>query len=200
MSDIKAHLQGIDTPEQQELSELAVRKDLHRSETAPANAADLHSDLAAASISQKDVIRVTPNPDIASGVRRFRASPLTTVDLWDGRSRSSSRLTNPSATLTSTRKADAKSAERGPNGIFKNPRFSYEGGLLNKIFSLLSNMIQVLVQFLLRLLGARDTVAPTPVPQHTQKKEGNNGSNPNENQERERIERKKRRDQTTQLT
>lgn len=195
MSDIKAQLQATSTSEHQELSELAVRKDLHKVETEAAN----NPDLATACISPRDVMRVPQSVDTGSRVVRSGHSRHTTVELTDRRSRASSRSAERSTGMTATRKADAKSSERAPDGIFKNPRYSYDGGLLNKIFSLLGNIIHVLVQFLLRLLGARDTFTPAQQPQQSKNKDELQGSDPKEVQEREKLARKKRREQAEQL-
>lgn len=187
MSDINAKLQTAGAVEPQELSDLAARKDLHEVDTSPVNSADL----ATASISPRDVMRVPQQAAIRSGVLPSSHYAQTAVELTNGRSRASSRST--------AQTVSSKSSESAAAGIFKNARYSYDGGLLNKVFSLLGNIINVLVQFFLRLLGARDIVAPDQRPQQAKKPEQRDGADPKAAQELEREKRKERRERAEQL-
>jgi hypothetical protein len=175
--------------ELQELSDLAARKDLHEVNTEPANSADLTADLTAASISPKNVMRVPQQAAIRSKAGQIRSAH--SVELTNNRSRTNSRPT--------ARTTGAKSSENRAHGIFKNPKYSYDGGVINKIFSLLGNIIEVLVRFLLRLLGARDVIAPGQRPQQAKTTADREGSSTKESQELEREKRKERREQSEQL-
>jgi hypothetical protein len=136
-------------------------------------------------------MRVPQQAAIRSGVVPSSPSAQTAVELTNGRSRAISQAT--------ARAGGPKSAESRVTGIFKNPRYSYDGGLLNKVFSLLGNIINVLVQFFLRLLGARDIVAPDQRPQQAKKPEQRDGVDPKAAQELEREKRKERRERAEQL-
>jgi hypothetical protein len=136
-------------------------------------------------------MRVPQQAAIRSGVLSSSHSAQTAVELTSRRSRASSRST--AQTISS------KSSESAAAGIFKNARYSYDGGLLNKVFSLLGNIINVLVQFFLRLLGARDIVAPDQRRQQAKKTEQRDGADPKAAQELEREKRKERRERAEQL-
>jgi ribosomal protein L12E/L44/L45/RPP1/RPP2 len=180
MSDINRKTQTATQIEGADLSELASAKDLHQSPTAsPANA----TDLASASISPADVLRVSQRTDIRKSVHERVPAQETAVELTNSRSKSSA----------------PRSTEAGAKqGIFKNAFYRYDGGLLNKILALIGNILKVIERLFLRLLGARDAVAPPSNPQSTSSKRDDKTTDSSK-QELEKENRKERREQAELL-
>ena len=180
MSDINRNIQTATQIEGAGLSELTSSKDLHQTLSAtPANA----TDLASASISPADVLRVSQRPDIRKAVLEQVPQIDTSVELTNSRSRAPAQ----------------RSAEGGvKNGVFKNAFYRYDGGLLNKILALIGNILKVIERLFLRLLGARDTVAPPNNPQSTSSKREDTSTDSSE-QELEKERRKELREQAELL-
>jgi hypothetical protein len=155
------------------------------SASGPGSASDLASvsDLASASLSSADVMRVTQRTDIRNSLQD-RATPATktSVDLTNSKSRASA----------------LKSVANNDSGIFKNPFYRYDGGLLNKILALIGNILKALERLFLRLLGARDS-APTPNRSQTPQTKKDDGTSATQQQQEERDKRKERREQAELL-
>jgi hypothetical protein len=127
-----------------ELSALKKETALTPDQLAPAN----DSDLSSASISASDVMRVSSR----SGRRVIQTTP-------SGPDKSTVSLTN------SRSRADiSKSPESGRMGLFKNPFYRYDGGIMNKLMAFIGNILKMIERFILRLLGMRDA-APVPCQQ-----------------------------------
>lgn len=128
---------------QGDLSDLRASKDLHKTnDPRPVNEADLSS----ASISATNILRAAPRHDPRSYSLR------------------STVLTSPSH--GAEKRASSPSAQpAGPNGILKNPTYQYTGGFLSKIITFIANVLKFVERLFLRLLGARDLVAPQHSPQ-----------------------------------
>lgn len=125
-----------------DLSDLSASKDLHKkANMQPSNA----TDLASVSISSSSFVRASSQPGPASE----RSIQNTTVD-------------RALAAETKAQTATTKSAAATAPGLFKNPVYPYRGGLASKIITFFANLLKVLERLFLRLLGARDVVAPTP--------------------------------------
>jgi len=179
MSDINRKIQTATQIEGSDLSELASAKDLHQSLTAsPANA----TDLASASISPADVLRVSQRTDIRKSVHERVPTQETAVELTNSRSKSSAPRTT---------EGGAK------QGVFKNAFYRYDGGLLNKILALIGNILKVIERLFLRLLGARDAVAPNTQQSPSNKREDT--TTDSSKQELEKEKRKERREQAELL-
>jgi hypothetical protein len=141
-----------------DLSKLAADKNLHKAAEIestlaiePANSPDL----ATASISPADTLRVSPPRQIRKTIQE-----ATSVELTNSRSRST----------TNQRDLGSKT------GIFKNPFYRYDGGLLNKILALIGNILKVIERIFLRLLGARDTTLTPNRSQSNQTKSAETGA------------------------
>jgi hypothetical protein len=133
---------------QNDLSGLSASKDLHRKvDTQPSNA----SDLASLSISSSNFVRSSTQ----MGLQSERVSRPTAMDRY---------LSSEAKQQPSTSKDSAVVA----TGIFKNPAYPYRGNLASKIITFFANLLKVLERIFLRLLGARDSVAPTPRSQPVQ--------------------------------
>jgi hypothetical protein len=152
---------------QHDLSDLSASKDLHRKvDTQPSNA----TDLASLSISSSNFVRSSTQTRLHAGKAPHPIAP----------DRSLSRETNHQ---TSTSNASAATA----TGIFKNPAYPYRGNLAAKIITFFANLLKVLERLFLRLLGARDSVAPPPRHQPVQAaKDDRKESTKSESQEPER--------------
>ena len=151
MSDIERKVQSGNAAEVIDLSELSAVKnpDLSPGELTPANNQDL-TDL---SISDPSVTRV-PHTPIARGVRsRSNGADVGTVTLSNSRSRTGA----------------SKSPESGKIGVFKNPFYRYDGGLMNKLIAFIGNILKLIERFILRLFGMRDA-GPLPAQQKNQSK------------------------------
>lgn len=166
-----------------DLSKLAADKNLHKTAKIeadltiePANSPDL----ATASISPADTLRVSARPEIRKTIQ-----DATSVELTNSRSRST----------TNQRDLGSKT------GIFKNPFYRYDGGLLNKILALIGNILKIIERIFLRLLGARDT---TPTPNRSQSNHIKSAETGTENLEQitelDRKRRKERRERAELLT
>lgn len=172
MSDNNPKMQTATGAETADLSELAASKNLHESvSTTPANS----TDLAAASISSADVLRVARRSDIRRAVQDTTTKQQAAVELTNGRS----RLHLP------------KSVNGTTTGIFKNPFYRYDGGLLNKVLALIGNVLKALERVFLRLLGARDT---SPTPNQTQLTRSKSGGVAADSLEKQQLDQKKRKD------
>jgi hypothetical protein len=189
MSDINKKLQAAPNVELLGLGGLAARSNLEAAGSLPANDADL----ASACISPQNVMRVSQRSSIRNGVDHTPLSQHAQVELTNGRSRTSAQ--------TSTSAGASHSSGRPANGILRNPFYRYDGGLLNKVLALIGNILKALERLVLRLLGARDSVAPSGRPQQSTKQTtaGSEGSDPKQAQELEREERRKRREQSELL-
>lgn len=133
--------------------------------TQPAN----QSDLATASISSKDIMRVSQ-----------RVEPRKNLN-------TSRQEQSPSPTRAGHRRGNAPR----PEGILNNPTYRYGGDLLTRFITLLANILKFIERLFLRLLSGPDSSAATPKPQ--------NASTINEqshhtqhDQERERKERQEK--------
>lgn len=163
MSNNNRKIQSGNTVEGSDLSDLCASKEttLKPGEFAPANEADL----SIASIPPSDVMRVSQRPE----VRRTIGESLEptkkpeTGDPLTGNSISKSPISKSSVTLTNSRSRSesSKSAENGKMGLFKNPFYRYDGGLMNKLMAFIGNILKLIERFILRLLGMRDE-APMP--------------------------------------
>jgi hypothetical protein len=130
-----------------DLSELSASKDLHRKiDALPAPTPDL----ASASISSSSFARASS-----------QGRPLAERTPQSINTNSLTRDTKRHTSVT-------QSAPSNANGIFKNPAYPYRGGLISKIITFFANLLKVLERIFLRLIGGRDTVAPTPRHQPTQ--------------------------------
>ncbi len=133
---------------QHDLSDLSASKDLHKKQTAqPANAPDL----ASVSISSSSFVRSS------SHARQPHS----------GINQSSTQSISEGPSIIRQGRSNSKAQNRG-HGIFKNPTYPYQGGFASKIITFLANVLKVLERLFLRLLGARDTVAPPPTQQSGQ--------------------------------
>jgi len=180
MSDINRKTQTTTQNEGTDLSELASSKDLHPAiSTTPANT----TDLASASISLADVLRVSQRIDVRKSVHERVPAQETSIELTNSRSK---------ASAPRSAEGDVK------NGIFKNAFYRYDGGLLNKILALIGNILKVIERFFLRLLGARDAVAPPNNPQSASSKREDTSTDSSK-QELEKEKRKERREQAELL-
>lgn len=127
---------------QHDLSDLSASKDLHQKvDTQPSNAPDL----ASVSISSSNFVRVSTQ----TGLHSERAPRPTAIDR---------SLSSETKHPTNTSKGSAPVA----TGLFKNPAYPYRGNLASKIITFFANLLKVLERIFLRLIGARDIVAPTP--------------------------------------
>jgi hypothetical protein len=172
MSDINPKVQAATGVEAGDLSDLAASKNLREGiSIAPANS----TDLATASISSADVMRVSQRSDIRRAVQDRITPQQATVELTNGRSRS---------TLS-------KSSDTTAVGIFKNPFYRYDGGLLNKVLALIGNILKALERIFLRLLGARDT---SPTPHQTQPTRAKSDGVAAESQEKQKLDQQKRKE------
>jgi hypothetical protein len=127
-----------------DLSELSASKKtaLTPDQLAPANEADLTS----ASISASDVMRVSQRTDMRRTAKEISVSPdKSAVTLSNSRSRADT----------------SKSHENGRMGLFKNPFYRYDGGIMNKLMAFIGNILKMIERFILKLLGMRDA-APVP--------------------------------------
>jgi|GEM_PF-1890196 len=126
-----------------DLSQLSASKKtaLTPDQLAPANEADLSS----ASISASDVMRVSS-----------RSERRATQTIPSGPDKSTVTLTN-----SRSRADTSKSPENGKMGLFKNPFYRYDGGIMNKLMAFIGNILKMIERFILRLLGMRDA-APVP--------------------------------------
>ena len=93
--------------------------------------------LAGASIQNTDIIRVSPKQE-----RRKRGDLIPALG------------SNPTSTQNQEQHRSAPSSKE--HGVFKNPLFKYEGGIMNRIISFFANLLKALEQLLLRLVGFRD--------------------------------------------
>jgi len=136
---------GNDLPSSQgqsDLSDLRASRECHTTKvTPPANDADLSS----ASISATNILR-------ASAQREGPRHSLSNIRSAALNNRPDKRSSSPSAQPTS------------PNGILKNPTYKYEGGFISKVITFVANILKFLERLFLRLLGARDLVAPKQTP------------------------------------
>jgi len=131
-----------------DLSDLSASKDLHKkADMQPSNA----TDLASVSISSSSFVRASS-----------QAVPAAQ------RGRHSTTLDRAITTETKLQATTTKSSTTTTPGLFKNPFYPYRGGLASKIITFFANLLKILERLFLRLLGARDVVAPTPRHQQTQ--------------------------------
>lgn len=139
---VRKQTMGQNRTGQNDLSDLSASKDLHRKvDTQPANAADL----ASLSISSSNFVRSSTH----TGLHSERATRPTAMER---------SLSSETKHQISTSNGSAAVA----TGIFKNPAYPYRGGLASKIITFFANLLKVLERIFLRLLGARDSVPPTP--------------------------------------
>jgi hypothetical protein len=139
---VRKQTTGLNRTGQNDLSDLSASKDLHRKvDTQPSNA----SDLASLSISSSNFVRSSTQ----MGLLSERASRPVATD------RSLTSETKPQMNTS-------KGSAAVTTGIFKNPAYPYRGSLVSKILTFFANLLKVLERIFLRLLGARDSVAPTP--------------------------------------
>jgi len=179
MSDLNRKTQSLATSESADLSMLSATKDLHElSDKIPANTADL----ASASISPAEVMRSSSRTDIRKAVQDKVPAHSASVELTNSRSRAQ----------------NSSSANSQKPGVFKNPFYRYDGGLINKILSLIANILKVLERFFLRLLGARDKIEPQQRQQSTPTKP-EDGALASKEEQLERDKRKERREAAEQL-
>lgn len=131
-----------------DLSDLSASKDLHKkADMQPSNA----TDLASVSISSSSFVRASS-----------QAVPAAE------RGRHSATVDRAIAPETKSQAATTKSSTTTTPGLFKNPFYPYRGGLASKIITFFANLLKILERLFLRLLGARDVVAPTARPQQGQ--------------------------------
>lgn len=179
MADSNPKLQTALNSETADLSVLAARKDLHRELTASAANSP---DLASASISPSEVLRVSQRTDVRRSIQENASTPQASLELTNSRSRS----------------AAGKSADGTATGIFKNPFYRYDGGLLNKILALIGNILKALERIFLRLLGARDA-ARTPHRHNSSQTKPESATTDAHEQQLEKEKRKERREQAELL-
>jgi hypothetical protein len=158
MSNNNRKIQSGNTVEGSDLSDLCASKEttLKPGEFAPANEADL----SIASIPPSDVMRVSQRPEVR---RTIGESLEPTKNPETGDPITKSPISTSSVTLTNSRSRSesSKSAENGKMGLFKNPFYRYDGGLMNKLMAFIGNILKLIERFILRLLGMRDE-APMP--------------------------------------
>jgi hypothetical protein len=129
---------------QRDLTDLRASKDLHTKE--PLNPSN-ETDLSSISISTSNIVRVAHKPET-------RRTPL---------SHTTSQSASPAA--QTTKHSQNRSAGTPAPGLFKNPTYRYSGGPIGRLITFIANLLKVLERIFLRLLGARDQVAPNPLPQ-----------------------------------
>jgi hypothetical protein len=158
MSNNNRKIQSGNTVEGSDLSDLCASKEttLKPGEFAPANEADL----SIASIPPSDVMRVSQRPEVR---RTIGESLEPTKNPETGDPITKSPISTSSVTLTNSRSRSesSKSAENGKMGLFKNPFYRYDGGLMNKLMAFIGNILKLIERFILRLLGMSDE-APMP--------------------------------------
>lgn len=66
------------------------------------------------------------------------------------------RLSNSASCSQTNERRSAKAGASPKHGIFKNPVYNYEGGLMDKLIALLGNIVKFIERIILSLLGARD--------------------------------------------
>jgi hypothetical protein len=66
------------------------------------------------------------------------------------------RLSNSASCSPRTERGSRCPGRSTKHGIFKNPVYNYEGGLMDKLIALLGNIVKFIEQIILRLMGARD--------------------------------------------
>jgi hypothetical protein len=139
---VRKQTTGQDRTGQNDLSDLSASKDLHRKvDTHPSTA----QDVASLSISSSNFVRSSTQ----TGLHSERAPrPIATDRSVSSETKHQTSTSNGSTSVAT--------------GIFRNPAYPYRGGLASKIITFFANLLKVLERIFLRLLGARDSVAPTP--------------------------------------
>ena len=66
------------------------------------------------------------------------------------------RLSNSASCSPICERRSSRVGASSKHGIFKNPLYNYEGGLMDKLIALLGNIVKFIERIILSLLGARD--------------------------------------------
>jgi hypothetical protein len=66
------------------------------------------------------------------------------------------RLSNSASCSPLSERRSSRAGASSKHGIFKNPLYNYEGGLMDKLIALLGNLVKFIERIILSLLGARD--------------------------------------------